>query len=128
MTIESYFKESSYKRTRCDTSVCANVQFVRKNYQGPKVFRGWELLYQSLLVWFVLTVMFIDVNLGANVKPDLEPLFDFTKFPKVTILDSRYSKITLTCNYRNIFRESLRILQETEQLVSPRKCPVAVTN
>lgn len=33
-----YFKESSDKGSRCDASVCANIQFGRLNEQSPKVF------------------------------------------------------------------------------------------
>ena len=46
----SYFKESSDKETRCYGSVCANVQFGRKTSQSPKVFPGWEIFDNSLLV------------------------------------------------------------------------------
>ena len=71
--IAPYFNESSDKRTSCNTSVCANVQFVRQNYHGTKEFRSWKIFYQSLLTRFILTAMFTDVNLGANVIPDFEP-------------------------------------------------------
>ena len=74
---------------------------------GQKYFEVGKHFISPLLACFILTVMFTDVNLGANVRPDVEPRFDLTKFPKVTILDSRYIKITLTCNYRNIFRGNL---------------------
>ena len=47
---EIYFKESSDKESRCDASVCANVQFGRLIEQSPKVFWGWEIFNKSLLV------------------------------------------------------------------------------
>lgn len=41
---------------------------------------------------------------------------------------SRYVQITLTCNYKNIFWESVKARQETEQLVSLKKCLIPVKN
>ena len=41
---------------------------------------------------------------------------------------SRYVQITLTYNYKNIFCESVKARQETEQLVSLKKCLILVKN
>ena len=57
-------------------------------------------------------------NLATNVNPDLGPLFVLTKVVHLGILNypalvnydyimSGYVKITLTCNYRNIFPGAL---------------------
>ena len=90
--LKSYFKKGLDKGTLCYTNVY-NI---------------------SLLVWLVLTVMFTHANLATNVNPDLGPLFVSKKVVHLGIFDypalvnydynmSGYVKITLTCNYRNIF-------------------------
>lgn len=63
-----------------------------------KILRDWEIFYNSVLVWFILTVMLTYANLATIVGSNSGPLFDFI----------------LTRNYINIFRGSLGIRQETE--------------
>ena len=69
-------------------------------------------------------------NLATNVNPDLGPLFVLTKvvhlgmfnYPALVNYDyimSGYVKITLTCNYRNIFPGSWRTRQGTEHWFFP---------
>ena len=86
--IASYFKEHSRKGTRCVTNVCAIVQLGRQHDQGLNVFQGWEILHRSLLVGFILNVIFTNSSLATNVKPDLGPLFDCTKAVPLGIFDN----------------------------------------
>ena len=89
-------------------SLVDNMTSVQKYFSVGKYYNI------SLLVWLVLTVMFTHANLATNVNPDLGPLFVSKKVVHLGIFDypalvnydynmSGYVKITLTCNYRNIF-------------------------
>ena len=65
--IESYFREYSQREPDELQKFKPNVQFSRQYDYSPKVFRGWGILHKSLLVWFVITIMFTAVNLEPNM-------------------------------------------------------------
>ena len=132
--IKSYFKESSDKGTHCHINVCCSVQFSGQLDHSLKIFPDWEILCKSLLIWFVLIVMFTYANVAPSVNPDLTAqkslLWEYLTIQQMNYdyNMSRYVKITLTCNYKNIFCKSLKARQETEQLVSPKNRLIAVKN
>ena len=79
----------------------------------------------SVLVWSILTIIFRLVDFSSNAEPDLGPQSDCTDVGKITFFHYRL-KSQLLANTEKSFTEALRTCQETEQLVSPRTCLVAV--
>ena len=67
---ESYFKEGLDKGNCYNANDNANFQFSRQHDHSPKVVRSWGIFHKFLLLSFILTIIFINVNL-ANCKTRL---------------------------------------------------------